>query len=72
MDTCTSGTQRRGDRAIGPYNYVSGGETLEKVDCSIASAWVGAGAALGTWSWVKFGGVQVGVDRHKISFSLGA
>jgi len=45
MDTCTFGTQRRGDRAIGPYDYISGGETLEKVDCSIGSARVGAGAA---------------------------
>jgi len=34
--------QKRGDRAIGPYNYVSSGETSEKVGCSIGSAWVGA------------------------------
>jgi len=44
MDTCTSGIQRRGDTAIGPYGYVSSGETSEKVCCSIGSAWVGAGA----------------------------
>jgi len=25
MDTCISGTQWKGDRAIGPYNYISGG-----------------------------------------------
>jgi len=36
-DTCTSGTQRRGDKAIGPYNYISGGETSDKVGCSIGS-----------------------------------
>jgi len=45
MDTCTSSIQRRGDRATGAYNYVSGGETSEKVGCSIGSTWVGAGAA---------------------------
>jgi len=45
MDTYTSGTQRRVGRAISPYNYVSSGETSEKVGCSIGSAWVGAGAA---------------------------
>jgi len=38
MDTCTSGTQRRGDRAIGPYDYVSGGDTSEKVGCNICSS----------------------------------
>jgi len=46
METCcTSGTQRRGDRAIGPYDYVSSGETSEKVGCSIGSVWAGAGTA---------------------------
>jgi len=45
MDTCTSGTQMSGYRAIGPYDYVSGGETSEKVGSSIGSAWVEAGAA---------------------------
>jgi len=44
MDTCTFGVQRRGDRAIGPYNYISCGETSEKVGYSIGSAWVGARA----------------------------
>jgi len=44
MDTCTFGIQRRGDRAIDPYDYISCGETLKKVGCSIGSAWVGAGA----------------------------
>jgi len=29
MDTYTSGTQRRGDRTIGPYDYISCGETSE-------------------------------------------
>jgi len=29
------------NRAICPYDYVNGGETLEKVGCSIGSAWVG-------------------------------
>jgi len=56
MDTCTSDAQRRVDRAIGPYDYVSSGETSEKVVCSIGSAWVGVGAVF---------------DGHKISFSLG-
>jgi len=45
MDTCTSGTQRRGNRAIGPYDYIRCGETSEKVGCSIGSAWVVVGAA---------------------------
>jgi len=45
MDTCTSGTQRRGDRAIGSYDYISCGETSEKVGYSIGPAWVGAVAA---------------------------
>jgi len=36
MDTCTSGTQRRGDIAIGPYDYLSCWETTEKFGCSIA------------------------------------
>jgi len=31
MDKCTSGAQRRGDRAIVPYDYISCGETSEKV-----------------------------------------
>jgi len=46
MDTCTSGAQRKGDRTIGPSDYISCGETSEKVSCSIGSAWVGVGAAL--------------------------
>jgi len=68
MDTCTSGAHRRGDRAIGPYDYISCGETSEKVGCSIGSAWVGPFDERGhgeVWE------VQGGVDGHKISFSLG-
>jgi len=45
MDTCTSGTYSRWDRAIDPYDYISCEETSEKVGCSIGSAWVGAAAA---------------------------
>jgi len=45
MDTCTSGTQWRGYRAIGPYDYISCGKTSEKVGCDIGTAWVGSGAA---------------------------
>jgi len=37
--------QWRGDRYIGPYDNVNGGETSEKVGCNIGSISVGAGAA---------------------------
>jgi len=46
MDTCTSGTQKRGDRATGPYDHISHGETPEKAGCSIGPVRAGAGAAL--------------------------
>jgi len=58
MDTCTSGTQRRGDKAIGPYDYVSGGETSDKVGCSIGLNWVGAGAAFDERGHSEAWGVQ--------------
>jgi len=67
MDTCTSGTQRREDRAIGPYGYFSCGETSEKVGCSIGSAWVGEGAAFVERGHGEVWRVQGGVDGHKIS-----
>jgi len=41
MDTSTSDTQKKGDRAISQYDYIRCGETSEKVGCSITSAWVG-------------------------------
>jgi len=31
LDTCTSGTLRRGDRVIRPYDYIRCGETSKKV-----------------------------------------
>jgi len=72
MVTCTSGTQKRGDRAIVPYDYIRCGETSEKVGCNIGSAWVGSGAVLDERGhgevWVE---VQGGVDGHKISFFCG-
>jgi len=71
MDTCSSGTQSRGDRAIGPYDYVSCGETSEKVGCSIALAWVGWGAAFDERGHSEVRGAQGGVDGHKISFFPG-
>jgi len=71
MDTCTFRTQRRGNRAIGPYDYISCGETSEKVGCSIGSDWIGAGAAFDERGHDEVWEVQGGVDEHKISFSLG-
>jgi len=38
-------TQGRGDRAIGPYDYIKCVESFEKIGCSIGSAWVESGAA---------------------------
>jgi len=58
MDTCTYGTQRKGDRAIGPYNYIRCGETSEKVGCSIGLAWVGAEAAFDESGHGEVWGVQ--------------
>jgi len=58
MNTCTSGARRRGIRAIGPYDYVSGGETLEKVSYSIGSAWFGAGAAFDESGHSEVGGTM--------------
>jgi len=66
MDTCSSGAQRRGDRAIRPN-----GETSEKVGCSIGLAWVGAGAAFDESCHGEVWRVQGGVDGHKISFFSG-
>jgi len=45
---------------------------LEKVGCSIGSAWVRAGAAFDERDHGEVWGFQGGVDGHKISFSLGA
>jgi len=70
MDTCTSGAQRRGNRAIGLYDYIGCGEISEKVDCSFGSAWVGTGAAFDERGHDEVWGFQGGVDGHKISFSL--
>jgi len=72
MDTCTSGAQRRGDRAIGPYDYISCGETSEKVGA--VSDRPGSEREQPSMNevTVKFGGSKGGVDGHKISFSLGA
>jgi len=56
MDTCTSGTQRKGNRAIGPYDYIRGGETSKKVGCSIRSACVEREQPLMNVVTVKFGG----------------
>jgi len=69
MDTCTSGAQRRGDRAIGPYDYIRCGEMSEKVGCNIGSVRKQPSMNVVT---VKCGVFQGGVDGHKISFSLGA
>jgi len=60
------------DRAIGPYDYISCGETLKKVGCSIGSAWVGAGAIFNERAYGEVWEIQGQVDGHKISFSLGA
>jgi len=75
LDTCTSGAQRRGNRAIDSYDYIRCGETLKKVSCSIGSAWVGAGAAFDesghskVWEgWSK--GERMGI-RGKINFLWG-
>jgi len=58
MDICTSGTQRRGDRAVGPYDYIICGETSEKVVCSIGSAWIRAEAAFKNVVTAKFGALK--------------
>jgi len=71
MDTCTSGTRRRGDRAIGPYDYVSCGKISEKVGCSIGSDWVGTGTAFDERGHGEIWGVQGKVDGHNISFLWG-
>jgi len=81
MDNCTSGTQRRGDRDIGPFDYVgsgetsknvSSGETSERVGCSIGSAWVEAGAAFDEGGHDEIWRGLRAKDGHKISFFLGA
>jgi len=73
LDTvCTSVTQRRGSRAIGPYDYISCGKTSKKVGCSIGSAWVGAEATFDESGHSEVWGGPSGADGHKISFSLGA
>jgi len=35
----------RGDRVIGPYDYVRRGKSFEKIGCSIGSAWIESGTA---------------------------
>jgi len=56
--TCTSDTQRRGDRA-NPYDYyIRRGESYEKIDCSIESAWIEAGAVLNESGHSEVGGYK--------------
>jgi len=71
MDTCTSGAQRRGNRAISPYDYIRCGETSEKVDCSIGSAWVGAGAAFDKRGYSEVWGGPRGSRWAQDQFFLG-
>jgi len=76
MDTWISSTQRRRNRAIGPYDNVSGEETSEKVGCSIESAWVDAGAAFDerghveVWGGFKREWIGTRSVFHKIIFLL--
>jgi len=62
---------KRENGAIGPYDYIRCGQTSNKVDCSIRSAWVRAGAAFNEIGHSEVWEAQGGTDGHKISFSLG-
>jgi len=76
LQSCTSGAQRRGDRAIGPYDYISCGETSEgDFGESLLQYRIDLGRSGSSLRWTRLRwclGVQGGVDGHKISFFLWA
>jgi len=68
INTHTSGTQRRRDRAISSYNYIRRRESFEKIGCSIG---LEREQPLMKVVTVKFGGSKGSGRGYKISFSMG-
>jgi len=73
MDTCTSGAQRKEDRAIGSNTTTSNVGRIRRKSAAVSDQpELEQEQPSMKEITVKFGEVQRGVDGHKISFSPGA